>query len=38
MVTEEWIRDLISKDELWRFYKTKEWIKLKRSILKEHHY
>ena len=38
MVTEEWIRELISKDELWRFYKTKEWIKLKRSILKEHHY
>ena len=36
--TEQWIRELISKGELWRFYKSKEWIRLKRSILKENHY
>lgn len=36
--TEQWIRELISKGELWKFYKSREWIKLKRSILKEHHY
>ena len=38
MVTEEWIRDLIKTNELWKFYKTKEWIRLKKAILKEHHY
>ena len=36
--TEEWIRSLIQKDELWRFYKSKEWIALKNKILKENHY
>lgn len=38
MVTEEWIRELIKTNELWKFYKTKEWIRLKKAILKEHHY
>lgn len=38
MVTAEWIRELINKDELWRFYKSKEWIKLKNQILKENHH
>ena len=38
MVTEEWIRDLIKTNELWKFYKTKEWIRLKTSILKAAHY
>lgn len=33
-----WIKKLIEKDELWRFYKSKEWIKLKESVLKENHY
>jgi len=36
--TEEWIRSLIQKDELWRFYKSKEWIALKTKVLKENHY
>ena len=36
--TEEWIRSLIQKDELWRFYKSKEWIALKNKIPKENHY
>lgn len=38
MVTEQWIRELIEKDELWRFYKSKEWIRLKESVLKAAHY
>ena len=38
MSNTEWIRELIDRDELWKFYKSKEWIRLKRSILKEHHY
>ena len=38
MVTEKWIRELIEKDELWRFYKSKDWIRLKTSILKAAHY
>lgn len=32
------IEELINKDELWRFYKSKEWIKLKESVLKENQY
>ena len=36
--TEVWIRELIQKNELWRFYKSKEWIRLKNQILKENHY
>ena len=36
--TEAWIRELIQKNELWRFYKSKEWIQLKNQILKENHY
>ena len=38
MVTEKWIKELIKNNELWKFYKTKEWIRLKKSILREHHY
>ena len=38
MVTEEWIRELIEKDELWKFYKSKDWIRLKTSVLKAAHY
>ena len=38
MITEQWIRELIERDELWKFYKTKEWRKLKNQILKENHY
>ncbi len=34
----KWIEELISKNELWRFYKSKVWIELKNEILKENHY
>jgi 5-methylcytosine-specific restriction endonuclease McrA len=34
----KWIENLIKKNELWRFYKSKEWIVLKEQILKENHY
>ena len=37
-MTEAWIKGLIDRDELWRFYKTPEWIKLKKSVLKAAHY
>ena len=37
-MNEKIIRELIDKDELWRFYKSKEWIRLKNKILKENHY
>ena len=32
------IRTLIQTNELWRFYKSKEWIRLKTQILKASHY
>lgn len=34
----EYIRELIRKNELWKFYKTPEWIALKRRVLEENHY
>lgn len=34
----KWIEELIDKDELWRFYKSREWRTLKDKILKENHY
>ena len=37
MTTDE-IRDLIQTNELWRFYKSREWIRLKTQILKANHY
>lgn len=33
-----WIEQLIKDHELWKFYKSKEWITLKEQILKENHY
>lgn len=33
-----YINNLIEDDCLWKFYKRKEWIKLKNQILKENHY
>lgn len=38
MVTTDWIRGLIEAGELWKFYKTKEWRRLKESVLKAAHY
>lgn len=34
---EKYIKSLIEKNELWRFYKTKEWIALRDKILEENH-
>ncbi len=33
-----WINELIDKDELWRFYKSKEFRNLKEGVLKEQHH
>ena len=33
-----WIKELIDKDELWRFYKCKDWIKLKTKVLEDAHH
>lgn len=38
MITPDWIRGLIAKGELWRFYKTPEWIRLKAQVLMDNHY
>ena len=38
MVTEEWIRGLIKRGELWKFYKSKDWVRLKESVLRDAHY
>lgn len=34
---ERYINNLIQKNELWRFYKSKEWIELRDKILEENH-
>lgn len=33
-----WIRSLQAEDQLWKFYKSKEWKDLKRKILRQDHY
>lgn len=38
MRIEQWIKELIEKDELWKFYKSRQWIRLKESVLKAAHY
>ena len=38
MVTTEWIKSLMDKGELWRFYKTPEWIQLKNKVLMDNHF
>lgn len=38
MSTADWIRELIKEGQLWRFYKSKSWLKLKAAILKESHH
>lgn len=32
-----WIKTLISENKLWKFYKSKEWLRLKEQILKDVH-
>ena len=36
--TTDWINSLIARDELWRFYKTPEWMRLKTQVLMSGHY
>ena len=38
MITTQQIQKWIADGELWRFYKTKEWISLKTSVLAAGHY
>lgn len=33
-----WIEELISSNELWKFYKHPEWLKIKEEVLKANHY
>lgn len=32
-----WIKELIDKDELWRFYKSKEFIDVRKEVFDEQH-
>lgn len=34
----KWLEELIEKDELWRFYKSREFRALRKQILKDDHY
>lgn len=34
----QYINDLIEKDEIWKFYKTKEFQELREKVLQEAHY
>jgi len=34
----EYINQLIEADELWKFYKSKDWIRLKRQVLSDQHH
>ncbi len=33
-----WIRKLIEEDKLYQFYKSEEWLVLKKEVMKEQHY
>lgn len=35
---ERYIRELIQADEIYKFYKSKEWIELRQEILFQYHY
>ena len=32
---EQWIKELMQQDKLWKFYKSKEFIKVKKEVMKE---
>lgn len=34
----KWINELMEKDEMWRFYKSKLWQRLANEVLKEYHF
>lgn len=33
-----WIKELIDKNELWRFYKSREFMQLREEVLNEQHH
>ena len=35
---ESWIKELIDKNELWRFYKSREFMQLRDEVLSEQHH
>lgn len=35
---ERYIRELVKKDEVWKFYKTDDWLELKEDVLEYYHY
>ena len=37
-MTTDQIRELIDKGDLWKFYKSPEWIRLKTQVLMDNHY
>lgn len=37
MITEQWIRELIAQGKEYKFYKTKQWLNLRQSILDKYH-
>ena len=34
---EDWIRQLIKDDELWKFYKTDDWLELRDDVMRDAH-
>ena len=33
----QWIEELIAEDKLYKFYKTKEWLRLRQNIFDKYH-
>lgn len=33
-----WIRELMEAGEVWRFYRTREWLELRAEVLRDSHY
>ena len=34
----DWLTELEINNEMWKFYKCREWIQLRDKVLQEHHY
>lgn len=35
---EDWIRELIKANKLYKFYKTRDWLNLKQAVMEDHHF
>ena len=33
-----WLTELENRNEMWRFYKSRQWLELRTRVLEEHHY